>query len=608
MKKWLIPLIILCLFMTVRSTWAQQQEGIIQITVHGLDEPLKTQIVNLLTNRSRDITTPITEDKINQFYQKSPLLIQKGLEPYGYFNAQVRPTISRAGNTWALVFYVNRGPPVRVIHVDLQISGEGSQDEAFSHLSQNIPIKSSQIFTVDNYQAAKDALFNLASNRGYFDAKMNLSQIIMNVQAKQASIVLHFDTGRRYRFGPTLFPPTDLNSDFLARYLRYREGEFYNNAAVQKTQQVLAGSGYFSQTVVTPLPAQAQDNKVPVKVDLTPVKPQRYTFGLGYGTDTGPRGTVGFNWIPVNSYGHHINFLARGSYLKISDKKHLQNNTINGSYIIPGKDPSTDSYAISAGYGNIIQDSISGFPNEAESFKASGSYNTLFGEDWLQTLALTYLNERSAFNTTGSDGTATQDRHNAILLYPSGHWDYIHDRAILRNKIVNNGISGSLDILAASQALFSETNVIQIKAAMKALATFDPTHTRFLFRSQIGRTQIDNINDLPLTLQLYAGGPTSIRGYKYNSIGPGKNLVIVSGEIQQRVYNNWYLAAFIDAGSVTETNQPKPKYLREVAGAGVGVVVLTPIGSVELDVARPLPINNTPQKTWQLEFSVGAEL
>lgn len=600
MKKLLIPLIILCLVMVARLTWAQQQEGIIQIRVEGLNDTLKTQIVNILTSRSRDITTPITTDKVNQFYQKAPLVIQKGLQPYGYFNAQVNSFIKQNGNIWTLTFHVSQGPPVRVIHVDFQISGEGTQDKGFNHLSKNIPIKAGQIFTVENYQASKDALFNLASNRGYFDAKMDINQIIMNVEAKQASIVLHFNTGHRYRFGPTLFPPTDLNSDFLARYLRYRQGDYYNNAAVQKTQQVLAGSGYFSQTVVTPQPTQAANHEVPVKIDLTPVKPQRYTFGLGYGTDTGPRGTLGFNWIPVNSYGHHVNLLARGSYIKINNQK-LQNNTINGSYIIPGNDPSTDSYAISAGYGNIIQDSISGFPNQAESFKTAVSYNTLFGEDWLQTLALTYLTERSKFNSDTVE-------HTANLLYPSGHWDYIHDRAVLRNKIINNGVSGSFDILAASQQVLSETNVIQIRAAMKALATFEPTHTRFLFRSQIGRTQIDDLNDLPLTLQLYAGGPTSIRGYKYNSIGPGKNLVIVSGEIQQRVYNNWYLAAFIDAGSVTETNQPKPKYLREVAGAGGGVVVLTPIGAVELDVARPLPINNTTQKTWQLEFSVGAEL
>lgn len=601
MKKLLIPLIILCLLMAVRPTWAQQSEGVIQIRVVGLNDPLKTQIVNLLTSRSRDITTPITAEKVNQFYQQAPQIIQKGMQPYGYFSAQVNSRIIQSGNTWTLIFYVNQGPPVRVIHVDLQISGEGSQDRAFDHISQNLAIKAGQIFTVDNYQAAKDALFNLASNRGYFDAKMALSQIIMNVQARQASIILHFNTGHRYRFGPSLFPPTDLNSDFLARYLRYREGDYYSNAAVQKTQQVLAGSGYFSQTVVTPLPAQAEDHKVPVKIDLTPVKPQRYTFGLGYGTDTGPRGTFGFNWIPVNSYGHHINILARGSYRKINNNQKLQNNTVNGSYIIPGHDPSTDSYAISAGYGNIIQDSISGFPNQAESFKTSVSYNTLFGEDWLQTLALTYLNERSKFNADATE-------HTARLLYPSGHWDYIHDRAMLRNKIINNGISGSFDILGASEHVLSETDVIQIKAAMKALATLELTHTRFLFRSQVGRTQIDNLNDLPLTLQLYAGGPTSIRGYKYNSIGPGKNLFIVSGEIQQRVYASWYLAAFIDAGSVTETNQPKPRFLKEVAGAGAGVVVLTPIGAVELDVARPLPINNTTQKTWQLEFSVGAEL
>ena len=561
-----------------------------------MKDPLKSKIVTLLANRSKDIPLPLTRAKVEAFYKQAPEFIKKGLQPYGYFQPQVQASIGRIGIDWNLVFTVHPGPVVKVIHVDLKIEGEGANDRAFKKLSQNLPIKVGQDLNVDNYQDAKNALFNLAANRGYFDAKMTLSQIIINIPYRQASIVLHFDTGKRYRFGETLFPASDLRLNLLERFLRYKPGEYYSSAKVQKTQQALASSGFFAQSVVTPLTTNAEQGTVPIKVELTPVKPRRYMFGVGYGTDTGPRGTFGFTWTPINSYGHHINFLARGSYINLNGQK-LQNNTISGSYIIPGRDPATDSYAISAGYGKLVQTT-----GNAESFKAGVSYNTILYNDWQQVLALTYLTENYRLTEP-----PTPNIH-ANVLYPSGHWQYLYNRSSYQQKIINNGVSAAFDAAGASKAIISKTNFLQGKASGKVLATLEQTHTRFLARGLIARTQINNLDQLPLTLQLFAGGPTSIRGFKYNSLGPAKNLAILSGEIQQRIYGNWYLAAFIDTGSLTDRLPDSPKYQDFVAGAGAGVVVLTPIGAVELALARPLPVFEHPPKTWQFEFSVGAEL
>ncbi len=594
MKKYTLPLLLFILLTACWPVWALK-EATIQIKVEGLQDPLKGKIMTLLASRSQIIPPPLTADKIQRFYNQSPMLIRRGLQPYGYFQPQIRARIEESRNNWTMIYAINPGPPVKIIHVDLKINGEGANDPSFKSLSKNLPVKPGDTLNIDNYQSAKDALFNLASDRGYFKAKMVLNQIIINVAYRQASIVLHFDTGPRYRFGETLFPPSDLNSDLLTRFLRYQPGEYYSSAQVQKTQQVLAGSGFFSQSVVMPLPNEADNLKVPVKVELTPVKPQRYTFGLGYGTDTGPRGTLGFSWIPINSYGHHINILARGSYINTGGQTR-QNNTINASYIIPGADPATDSYAFTTGYGNIVQST-----GRANSFKTAVSYNTILNEQWQQVLAVTYLNER--YQLSGTPNI------QANVLYPSGHWQYIYNHTALQDKVVDNGVSGSFDITGATTAILSKTNFVQGKTGFKALGTIDATHTRFLFRGALGHTQTqnNNLDNIPLTLQLFAGGPTSIRGFKYNSLGPGRNLILASGEIQQRVYKSWYLAIFLDTGSVSGSDsslinagEGKYKY-----GAGAGVVVLTPIGAVEVAGARPVFGGG---KTWQLEFSVGAEL
>lgn len=601
MKKKLLLLSLFTLLIAWASAWAQTTTSI-QIKVSGLPDDLKTKVTDALLNRSKTLPRPPTTENIARFYQQSPVLIRNTLQPYGYFKPLIRSGITQSGNTWILSYNINPGLPVKIIHVDVKLTGQGLEDRAFLRLLKNMPIKSGQTLDIDKYQDAKNALFNLASNRGYFDAKMLVNQIIVNIGYRQASVILHFDTGNRYRFGPTMFSASDLRLSLLQRYLRYQEGEYYDAAKVQKTQQVLANSGYFYQSVVTPLTTETTNGQVPIRVDLTPIKPQRYTFGLGYGTDTGPRGTFGFNWIPVNSYGDHINVLARGSYLRTGDSVR-RNDTISTSFIMPGSDPAIDSYALNAGFGDINQATGS-----ARSIKTSISYNTILGDDWQEILALTYLNERYNLITPPTFS-------NANVVYPSGHWQYIQNRSVQKDKIINNGLSGVFDIAGAAKPLLSSTSFIQGKTTFKALGTLEATHTRFLFRNQLGHTEVDNIRDLPLTLQLFAGGSSTIRGFAYNSIGPDKNLVIVSGEIQQKIYGDWYLAGFTDAGNLwgTTDQDQSPFHGFEKhhigpgvkAGAGGGVVVLTPIGAVE--VALATPIANGPNNV-QIEFSVGAEL
>ncbi len=576
------------------SVWAQSSFTI-EFKLFGIEESLQKKLVAMLERRRDEIPKPLTAEKVRQLYQQSPKFLHDSLEPYGYFKSQIRSRWQRRGNTWVFTFQITPGPAVKVIHVDIKVSGEGQQDRAFQDLLARLPVQSGQTLNVDLYQKSKDALFNLAANRGYFDAKMQRSQIIINLKQRQASIVLDFETGKRYRFGSTYFPPSDLQVSLLQRYLTYQTGDYYNNAKVQSTQQALASSGYFYQAVVNPLPAEAKNQEIPIEVELTPVKPQRYTIGLGYGTDTGPRGTLGFNWKPINSYGHSLNMLVRGSYLK-NNGRTTKNNTADFSYTIPGKNPATDSYIFTGGYSDVAERA-----GTANSFRAAFAYNTIIFRNWQQALALTYLKENYSFTNIPVV--------HANVVYPSGHWQYIRNRSIQNQKVIDNGISATFDVAGGARALLSRTNFLQLKARVKGLATLEATHTRFLGRLQAGHTQIDKLENLPLTMQLLAGGPNTIRGFKYNSLGPGRDLLIGSIEIQQQIYGDFYLAGFFDMGTISGANSMEDSNFMDglKGGAGGGLAYLTRVGTIEVSLARPV-LNADGNKTWQLEFSVGAEL
>ncbi len=74
---------------------------------------------------------------------------------------------------------------------------------------------------------------------------------------------------------------------------------------------------------------------------------------------------------------------------------------------------------------------------------------------------------------------------------------------------------------------------------------------RLFHRGTWGITGINNINDLPLSLQFAAGGSESVRGYQYQQLIYGHYLTVLSAELQQRLVGNWYVLGFVDAGTVS---------------------------------------------------------
>jgi translocation and assembly module TamA len=101
--------------------------------------------------------------------------------------------------------------------------------------------------------------------------------------------------------------------------------------------------------------------------------------------------------------------------------------------------------------------------------------------------------------------------------------------------------------------------------------------------------------DLPPDQRLYAGGSGTVRGYRYQSIGPlfpngdpigGTAVNAASVEFRQRLFNSWGVVAFVDAGQASDEGVPFTGTLR--VGTGIGVRYYTPIGVVRADFAVPL--------------------
>ena len=100
---------------------------------------------------------------------------------------------------------------------------------------------------------------------------------------------------------------------------------------------------------------------------------------------------------------------------------------------------------------------------------------------------------------------------------------------------------------------------------------------------------------LPPDQRFYAGGSGTIRGYRYQAVGPlfpngnpvgGTAIQAGTVEYRQRIGTNFGTAVFVDGGNVSKNLSPFNGQLR--FGTGVGARYYTPIGPIRLDIAFPI--------------------
>ncbi|MEI2782521.1 MAG: autotransporter assembly complex family protein [Candidatus Competibacter sp.] len=446
-----------------------------------------------------------------------------------------------------------------------------------------LPVAKGQILDQPKYEQLKLNLETLATERGYFDARFTEHAIEIDLQAYEATVKLHYDTGKRYRFGDIAFKQDILSPKLLNRYPRFKPGDPYDANELLKLQSDLGGSPYFSQVQID----TSQDtvtHTAPIDVQLTPNKKRKFSAGLGYGTDTGVRGKAKVEQRWINRQGHHYE-----AELQLSPIK----SVLGFKYIIPGQDPTTDEYALTAGYTLQNYDD-----QDYERIALGGSWQRQDGK-WLKNYNLSLQYEDYQIGD--------EPRSTSLLLIPGLNWTWIDadDRLY-----TTRGLLFGFELRGASTLLLSDINFVQGVLHLKWVRALNDD-SRFIARGDLGATAIkEDFEDLPASLRFYTGGDASVRGYAYNKIGPtddggtvvgGKNLVVGSLEYEHRVWGDWSVAAFIDSGDAFDGASPELK-----TGAGLGLRWRSPVGPVRIDFASGL--DRPPGDAFRFSFSIGPDL
>lgn len=557
----------------------------VEVEVVGIEGELAENVRSTLSIATIEEGVEPSPDRIRRLHARAEKEIRTALEPFGYYRPRVEGDLERVSEgTWRAIYEVDQGPPLRLSSVHVEVTGPGSDEPAFRGVVSDFPLREGDRLRHRPYESSKDQLEEVAAERGYLDATFTTSEIRVDLETYEATIDLVYDTGPRYLFGPVRFEQSVLEPDLLRGYVTFEPGEPIDLDEILRLQAALSDSPYFARVEVTMRTDEVEERRVPIVVELVPAKRQRWEIGAGYGTDTGPRGTLGLDLRRINRQGHRGEVEVRISEIESRGR---------ATYAIPGPYPRTDLITFSLGYAEQHTET-----SESTSRLASVGRSVSRGR-WREALAMTYREE---------DFEVGLDEGRSELLFPEASWRWVRadDRIY-----PEHGERLTIVVSAADESLVSDATFFQATLSGKVVRTL-VEDVRLLTRAEVGRLETDDFRRLPPSVRYFAGGDESVRGYDYESLGVrdaegnvigGTALVTASVEIDWLFYERWGrwgLATFFDAGDAT-----RELTLDLEQGVGVGVRWLSPVGMVRADVARALDREGEP---FRFHLSLGPEL
>jgi translocation and assembly module TamA len=216
--------------------------------------------------------------------------------------------------------------------------------------------------------------------------------------------------------------------------------------------------------------------------------------------------------------------------------------------------------------------------------------------DWRENLSINYQQEQ--FESGDDSG-------NSTLLIPGIGWSRTWGNGFIN---VLDGVRFDLNLRGANKELVSDSSFEQLQASLKFISSLSPRN-RIIARGGFGTTSTSEFAQLPSSVRFFSGGAQSVRGFRYQSLGPtdasgdvvgGRSLILGSIEFEHYFNDRWGAAIFFDAGNAVNDLDDD---LEE--GAGFGLRWKSPIGAIRFDLASAISREGKP---WRLHINIGPDL
>ena len=484
---------------------------------------------------------------------------------------------------------ITEGGPYRVSEVKLT----GKLFSAEQDLFRAVKIRKGDIFSRRYIVESTDSLTTLMGNEGYAFANINAIPEI-DEENNTVAITFFVDPGRRiYVRRVNVAGNSKTRDEVIRRELRQHENAWMSTRDVERSTTRLDQLGYFnSVNVETPAVAGNPDQ---VDVDYTVVEQPSgaLTAGVGYSQSQG---------FLFNSSITQDNFLGSGAKFGFN----LSTSQADTSYGVHYTNPYYTPDGVSRGFRVLYRArdaeelGISDYTTDQIVLRANYGFpisetNTVFAGAGVERVQLEP--GVSGTNTLASDFISEYGDTYDNIIATVGWVDNRRNRvALLADRGRYDAISGEFSLPGSGLEYYKLTYRHQ---------TYIPLtrRTTLLLNGELGVGDgFGAHDDLPFLEHFYAGGVSSVRGFKDNSLGPtdtdgdpiggdfrtvGNVELLMPMPFSDADQRAWRLAAFVDVGNVfAEPSAFEGDALR--SSTGLGVRWLSPLGPLKASYALPL--------------------
>ncbi|MEN2387000.1 BamA/TamA family outer membrane protein [Comamonas sp. A7-5] len=515
----------------------------------------------------------------------------------GYFSPTVTVELTDTPEEEAprkVVVKVDPGPPTIIEKSEVRFTGVNASDELGTsqrlQIEETWPLQAGEQFSQSAWSSAKSGGLKELQKRRYPLARIDTSLADVDADTNKAQVSVSYDPGPAYTFGPLQIDGAERYDPVrTARIARLPEGREYDLQSMLDAQQRLVSSGYYDSVFLSlaDSPQQAATEAErdeqrknqgaaitsPVIAKVREAKLQKWVFGAGLSTDTGPRLSIDHTYNKVPG----LNWRAV-SKLQLDSKNPLISTQLVG---LPGED--------------LWRWFASGKLERAP----AGDFNTnsaqmRFGRSKAEDRIERNLYLQYDYAKTQGAGAPP----GASSLLANYGWTA---RYFDNNLLPTSGFGLALEAGAGTTLTPQRSPFGRLTGRWLSLIPLGERdeetrrHSRLQLKAGISAVMAKKDVDLPTTIMFLTGGDNTVRGYGYQSIGArtdngrviaGRYLAMGSVEWQRPITikgntQDFEHAVFIDAGTVGD--DINRLYTR--VGFGTGIRWKSPVGPIQADLA-----------------------
>lgn len=514
------------------------------------------------------------------------------LATQGYFSPVVTLEVGQdyAGETWDII--IEPGPRSGVRSVDLNFSGQVSEPEFQGRVSQARdawPLPPGALFINSEWSSAKTALLDEINTKDFYFARITHSQATIDAELAQADLAVDIDSGPRVRMGPMkVIGLRRVPASLIERYVRYTEGDPYEQTRLDDWQQALQSTRFFRGAFVTLDEDMAErrelpdgELELPVRVQVSESPARRFTSSLSVDSDHG----VGVEGLFQQNIVAGLPVAAEAG---LGLNRHRQRAFFD-IHLPPTFKGYQDSFGVLYEHSDIegVDNQRYGLGwKRRQERKGAGDSRVEYETQWAMV---------AAHDRTEIDGA---DDFTVPTLV--GTWQWL--RRDVDSKY--DPREGNLIDLGLGAGVTLDEAEPFYRASLRGQHWWTVGKRDVLMlRGQVGKVWSDT-DRLPQDFGYRIGGSRTVRGYKFDSIGIRRGdatygapaMAVASVEYVHYVTEQLGISAFIDAGDAAESFGDMDLHL----GYGLGAAFVTPAGPFYIDLAW-----GQKDRRLRLHFSLG---